>query len=900
MPSTINGIGTNYIGKKNHKVHRGVCDRCNQTVMLEDYETGLWFTILYIPVIPLGRKQVLDYCPSCTGHRVTDPAQWQKLTTEGLAEAREKVRQNPNDVEAALDLLGMYHAFHRKARGQEHADWIATQFANNAEAQFGLGTWYELTNRPQEATKAFDRAFALDPSNLDARRAVGVGAIEQGDLARARDLLGFMETPGPKSDPYVLAMLGAAFQDRQDHAQALELFRCAAAGSQELARDKAFRKMVRASEQAAGMKMDQARASSRPARAMPPSQPPQAVPSTAAGLAPGHLQSSGQALDADRGMAPVRSGTSQRTRWLMGVAALLAVLWVINFIVASYRTVHVVNGLDGPVQVLIDGEEVLTLQRGDHQEISVSEGAHTAAFISESGRRGEAEIEIDGVFCGRFFSDKVHVLNPFGAAVVVSEKRGYYNPSVPKSERRDSEVAIYAGLPWIVLDDLNFVFKDFPEEIKTESDDPVIYRKGASVMRGTVTELLPMVMSVGNPDPDDLMRFVEAHLAERGGDRDLLQMYVGIGVLQQRGDRARDFLAEGLDHTPFRVDWHRMYQEICERTGQGEQMVKRYAAMLRTDPSNSVLLYLNGRVQVTGRETMAYMDKAIAADATNAYPWLAKAFGLLGRGQFAEARDAAAKAVSLAPDNDGMKEMLTNTRMATGDLDALKREVERQRADAPADFGLYSQYVEILAAADDLGRGDRVCADYVRRVREELPEARDTWQTQRRARAVLARMKQDYTALRRLAGALTDQETANLWLLEAALGSGDPVGAARLASSASITQWETELLIAIQAAAQGKGPLATEWRSKARQRLADGSRDEQVLAALIASGAGVDVEAALDVVAYPASKVLVLVALAQQRPDAKLIALAEKLNYAPGVARGIVRKAIAKLKSGAP
>ena len=108
------------------------------------------------------------------------------------------------------------------------------------------------------------------------------------------------------------------------------------------------------------------------------------------------------------------------------------------------------------------------------------------------------------------------------------------------------------------------------------------------------------------------------------------------------------------------------------------------------------------------------------------------------------------------------------------------------------------------------------------------------------------------------------------------------------------------MLIAIQAAAQGKGPLATEWRNKARQRLADGSRDDQAIAALIASGAGVDVEAAVDIVAYPASKVLVLVALAQQRPDAKLIALAEKLNYAPGVARGIVREAIAKLRSGAP
>ena len=58
-----------------------------------------------------------------------------------------------------------------------------------------------------------------------------------------------------------------------------------------------------------------------------------------------------------------------------------------------------------------------------------------------------------------------------------------------------------------------------------------------------------------------------------------------------------------------------------------------------------------------------------------------------------------------------------------------------------------------------------------------------------------------------------------------------------------------------------------------------------------------DPEAAVDLCAHPADKCIMLVALAQRNGDAKLLALAEKLNYMPGLIRTVLRRAIEKLKA---
>ena len=68
MPSVVNGIGTWYYGKKNLCQYSGSCEFCGCEGELLSYDTTLYFTFVFIPVIPLGKKRIMSQCPNCQRH----------------------------------------------------------------------------------------------------------------------------------------------------------------------------------------------------------------------------------------------------------------------------------------------------------------------------------------------------------------------------------------------------------------------------------------------------------------------------------------------------------------------------------------------------------------------------------------------------------------------------------------------------------------------------------------------------------------------------------------------------------------------------------------------------------------------------------------------------------------
>ena len=132
MPTTINGIGTMYYGKKNVQTRRGVCEHCDQAGDLRSYQTRLWFTIVFVPVVPLGKKQIIDECAGCQRHGLMPLGQWQALARDGLSETRQEMEQNPQDEDAALDVLrrrAMSGLDVTRKLEAEIADWTGRKYA---------------------------------------------------------------------------------------------------------------------------------------------------------------------------------------------------------------------------------------------------------------------------------------------------------------------------------------------------------------------------------------------------------------------------------------------------------------------------------------------------------------------------------------------------------------------------------------------------------------------------------------------------------------------------------------------------------------------------------------------------------------------------------------------------
>ncbi len=96
MPTTINGVGTHYYGKKNASVRAGACRSCGRVSNLESYDTRLFVVIVFIPVIPLGRKRIIDSCPFCRRHFVANQGEYQMARQLSISGAARSVPHRPH------------------------------------------------------------------------------------------------------------------------------------------------------------------------------------------------------------------------------------------------------------------------------------------------------------------------------------------------------------------------------------------------------------------------------------------------------------------------------------------------------------------------------------------------------------------------------------------------------------------------------------------------------------------------------------------------------------------------------------------------------------------------------------------------------------------------------------
>src|SRR5690242_15484257 len=138
MPTTYNGIGTHYYGRRNLEKRQGPCEQCGRIVELTSYDTRLWFVVVFIPIIPLGRKRVLDQCAVCRRHFVLELQKWETAKQTEISTALEKFRSS-GTPESAIEAHQALLRFHQSAQATEFRLLMRTKFADDANVQAYLG-----------------------------------------------------------------------------------------------------------------------------------------------------------------------------------------------------------------------------------------------------------------------------------------------------------------------------------------------------------------------------------------------------------------------------------------------------------------------------------------------------------------------------------------------------------------------------------------------------------------------------------------------------------------------------------------------------------------------------------------------------------------------------------------
>ena len=250
MPTTINGIGTQYYGKKNSRQYQGTCESCGRGVTMTDYETGYYFVIIFIPIIPLGRKQIIGDCPVCRRHRVMPLKDWDRLREESLDSGLSDLAENMEDPSRAIELLGRMTVFNRLDEAMDLAAATVNQHAQDYDTQIAIGSWYERQGQKQLSDDCFKRAIELEPDNPTSKRIQGMDALEAGNPNEAAKHFESLRRDAQSYDPAIFFMLASGYQAQNMHDEAIAEFKDLIERNPPYGKDNSVRKAVKKSEKA--------------------------------------------------------------------------------------------------------------------------------------------------------------------------------------------------------------------------------------------------------------------------------------------------------------------------------------------------------------------------------------------------------------------------------------------------------------------------------------------------------------------------------------------------------------------------------------------------------------------------------------------------------------------------
>jgi tetratricopeptide (TPR) repeat protein len=672
MPSMINGVGTNYVGKQNLDRNYSVCEQCHYHGELLSYDTRLWFVVLLIPIIPLGKKRILDYCPQCTAHKMLVYDEWQKIGSEVLTEAQQEFAKAPNDPDISIKYHATLDYWNQKEEAKTLAEKMNSKFKRNFDIQMYLGTWYERKGKAQAADTFFEQALSVDPDNPEAKRAVAMGYIENGEMEKAEELLAYMKTKGEHQDFGVLFMLADAYQKKNLHNKALGIFKIICRDFPEAARkDKSFRKAVKKSE-----KMSFGTQS-----ILPP--PP---------------------FNWLKIIVPV----------VIFIAAIT--IFQTNLHIKTHRTLYVVNGLHAKTSIKLPGRSLIKLRPNSiKRSISVAEGKLNV-IVNKPNGSNTIEINVQDNIWDRFFGDTVFVLNIDGGAIIMKADCVYTSKSNAQNTG-ENRYQLYTLPQFMKFQDIDYCFESLPEEITMDSENDEKIKTQLSIL-----EIKP-AQALASLDKElklsELLSYAETHLLIDPSE-DLIEAYYVLIVKNNKLSRGLKFLSSRLDKRPVNINWHRIYQNLAKV--MHKKLIPEYDKLLNPNPKSSALLYLRGRIDPNNLKAIKYYDQAISANPKNKFPCFAKIYATANMGKLNEAAHLCNKMNKLFPGSKKISGFDFYIQFSLGNYKQIKAKAEHKLQKEPLAWDAVVKLVIAETALNNKKKAKQVIDNYKQATKKEYPK----------------------------------------------------------------------------------------------------------------------------------------------------------------------------------
>jgi tetratricopeptide (TPR) repeat protein len=852
MPMTVNGIGTHYVGKRNRQTRVGVCRACNFQSSLDSYDTRLWFVILFIPVIPLGRKRIIDQCGHCRRHWVAEWSSYEMSKQLGISGAMDRYREQPSP-EAALDAHATLLSFQQFKEAEDFRQLALREQEGSSLLCAGLASQLSQVGETDEAARLFEQSLGLRPDLPEARVGVARMRMADGKLDEARELLQFLSLPGAAQlyslEP--LELLAQHYQRAGRHTEVLELCKCLLAELPNIGQIRQFRKFVRESETALAD-----RESILPRRTF-----------------------------SLRNLVDPKSGhyaSWQRTAALGAIVATVVAfgLIVANFYPQQHRRVYLINELGPGFHVAIDGKAVST--RGSLTELRLSEGRHHVKITGPNPN--EFDLNMTTGWSERWTYDPVWVINVDGGMALISTTLHY------ATSPRPSQWQFIVGKKWLYFPHVDYAFAEPPPMLGANGSAKEIIKTQLTRADEGVDQLFQH--AVDHCELADALTFAESHLRQSQGNVVLLDSYVQATIKGRQVERACEFLKTFVDQRPINVQWHRAYQDLRTATEGTRKIASEYDALLAQDRQNAALLYLRGRVEERHRNRLQFYQRARSTDPSFPWPVRAFAYEAAAAGKWQTCRDLAEQAIGLQLNEPGLRRIRHTARLATNDTDAMKSEyMEQLRSGAARNNAqVLLDLCEVLVA-----RGETDTAHLaIEHWKTQLPpDCRCTGMVSL-CEEVLLYFRGDFAAICSMEPNAA-WKTGPEFRLQVLAAAGRPQEVAQDASLQSVREQPWNALAVSLAFSIGGNSLEAERFVKiACTGLNQGDADSRLAAAILQDGKPPE-DGQLDEVIVPAQEKALLAAVLAYRFPAnrmKLLALARKLNVSRLPPHQLVRLAI--------
>lgn len=835
MPYTMNGIGTWYYGKTNIHTRHDTCEHCGRTWDLRSYDTMNYFVLLFIPILPLGRKRIIDECPSCFRHRALGLKQWEKIKADSLKEALEACQKEPNNAEAVEKALGATIAFQDEAAFNRIVNTLAPQLKNNAGLLALLGSGLEFFARVEKAEKVFRAALELK-DNVENREALAINLLRQSRPDEARPLLQHIFDDALTEKMGLPILVVAGYQATGQHDKALSLLNDSLEAFPQLEQDRDYNKLRRISEK-------------------------QRTTGT-------RITTQGLTLSAG---APTQKRPWAVTGARLALPALLGLITIAYLLIAHAhgraREIYLVNGLSRAYTVDINGTQRVLRPMG-FANFTLPEGEITVKVLAGGPAIEDQTCRIETDFFSRPFSDDVFVINPDRAAILVWEETIY---SEYQSADTTNPFHIHTGQLLHTFSDVDYTFQAFPPEISMSSGASDVKKCRIDLVRELgFREAISVIATYLN------MEAVVSYVMRLALYEPDHEEYVGVLMNLIEPGEVVSLLRPRLATRPVEVELHRIYQICVDRAEPNHDLDSEYRAYLKDDPDDPTLMYLLGRILDDEAESERLFQKAARADPPSVRAIGAMAYDRLTKARFDEALGLTRRAVVLSPNQPSFMYVENEALEALGRYDEALTLLRQGKLDTWIDRNAVDNELYLLMRLGRTNEAEELIDQFNQRIAQTVDE------NERFAVNEYLHAIQRYIAGDAGAFANLDASTHNsIVKFQILLSAGKLEEAEQLIEAGPSDTSNAYLLLYLVGHVEEKRDSAERYLARAVEKLRTLGKMERRLARWLTGEEQPDDAAILNMNMIPAEKKIVLTAVGLVLPKHRVpcFDLARRLNY---------------------